>query len=337
MFMKSTDKGRNWTKKTLETGNNAGYYSSLALSGSSIYVSYTVEIGSIDNLKFIKSADGGSTWSPAVTVDSVGDVGEYNSIAVYNNTVIISYSDQSNDDLKAAISTDGGSTWPTLTPVDSSSYVGMFTSITVDGSGNFFISYWFGAGNLTHTIKPVLRVARYNGSWSTATIADTSDCYGLNTVIRASGNTVYIAYFDAFSYTSDTDHWDFISDAFSIKVVKSEDSGGTWSMPVSVTYLTNLTSYAYMNNRIDLVFSGANVYVSYADVIMKAMYVAKSTDSGVSFTPLVLDPKLNSTYCYNYTSQLAIVGTELYSVYVDGLYSIVFALSSDSGATWNWY
>ena len=77
-----------------------------------------------------------------LTVDSVGDVGEYTSLAVDGDNVYIFYRDNTNDDLKFAKSTDKGNTWPvaSIKTIDSAGNVGSYTSLAVAGS-NVYISY----------------------------------------------------------------------------------------------------------------------------------------------------------------------------------------------------
>lgn len=64
-FAKSTDSGANWNKKTVDSdasgeADDVGYYTSIAVSGNYIYISYYDETNG--NLKFAKSIDGGETW-----------------------------------------------------------------------------------------------------------------------------------------------------------------------------------------------------------------------------------------------------------------------------------
>ncbi|MFH1328642.1 MAG: hypothetical protein ABIH76_07380, partial [Candidatus Bathyarchaeota archaeon] len=74
--------------------------------GNSLYTEYT------------------TIWETSI-IDSVGDVGPYNSLyAVDANTIFVSYYDNTNDDLIFAKSTDGGSNWTTST-VDTAGNVGI--------------------------------------------------------------------------------------------------------------------------------------------------------------------------------------------------------------------
>ena len=112
----SGDKGNDDTeetsiKKTVDSAGIVGRYTSIAVDGANVYVSYYDY--SYGNLKFAVSTDGGATWGlgNVKTVDSAGDVGKYTSIAVDGSNVFISYYDNTNGDLKFAKSIDNGDTW----------------------------------------------------------------------------------------------------------------------------------------------------------------------------------------------------------------------------------
>ena len=76
---------------------------------------------------------------PSGIPDSVGDVGEYSSMAIDSyGFKHISYFDNTNDDLKYA--TDKTGSWVTIS-VDTTGSVGGYTSIAIDSNDNVHISY----------------------------------------------------------------------------------------------------------------------------------------------------------------------------------------------------
>ncbi|MEK7461802.1 MAG: hypothetical protein AAB586_01895, partial [Patescibacteria group bacterium] len=129
--------------KIVDSAGNVGSHSSIAVSGSNVYISYRDSTRT--NLKFAKSTDGGATWSPAniKIVDSAGNVGSHSSIAVSGSNVYISYRDSTRTNLKFAKSTDGGATWSpaNIKIVDSAGNVGSHSSIAAPDANNIFISY----------------------------------------------------------------------------------------------------------------------------------------------------------------------------------------------------
>ena len=141
-FARSVDGGETWPAGGIKTVDSSvgglGWYTSLAVSGDNLYISYC-DYTNWD-LKFARSLDKGVTWNPA-DIELVDVIGEYSSIAASGSTVYISY--YGNSSLKFAKSTDSGATWPggSLRTVDSSSAVGMANAIAISGS-NVYIGYW---------------------------------------------------------------------------------------------------------------------------------------------------------------------------------------------------
>ena len=84
-----------------------------------------------------------SNWND-VSVDTIGDVGLYTSIAIdSNNDVHISYYDVSNKDLKYAYSCTScitASNWYSVS-VDTGGSVGLYTSIAIDSNDDVHIHY----------------------------------------------------------------------------------------------------------------------------------------------------------------------------------------------------
>ena len=62
-FAKSTDGGNTWDPaniKTVDSTLNVGWYTSIAVDGSNVYISYYDIVN--EDLKFARSTDGGATW-----------------------------------------------------------------------------------------------------------------------------------------------------------------------------------------------------------------------------------------------------------------------------------
>ena len=119
-------------------------------------------------------------WT-TVTIDSLGDVGTYSSIALdANNNPHIAYYDYTNNNLKYAKWT--GSSWSIQT-VDSTGYVGTYTSIAIDSANNPHISYYGGG----------LKYAKWTGSaWSIQMVDSLGGSY--NAIAVDSYDNPHISY-----------------------------------------------------------------------------------------------------------------------------------------------
>jgi len=123
------------------------------------------------------------------TVDSIGSVGLYTSIALdSSDRVHISYIDWTDEDLKYATNSTG--TWVTTT-VDSIGPVGLYTSIALDSLGKVHISY------VDWTDEDLKYATNESGSWVTTTL-DSIGSVGLYTSIALdSSDKAHISYYDA--------------------------------------------------------------------------------------------------------------------------------------------
>ena len=83
------------------------------------------------------------THATTTTLDNVGSVGYYTSIALGADGLgIISYSDNTNNDLKVAHCADTACTSATTATLDSVGDVGYHTSIAIGADSRGLISYW---------------------------------------------------------------------------------------------------------------------------------------------------------------------------------------------------
>lgn len=130
------------TITTIDSVGNVGMYNSLVLgSGDIPVISYYDSTNG--NLKVVQC--GNSTCSSGntiTTVDSVGDVGQWTSIALSSGVPVISYHDFTNKDLKVVRCGNAAcSSGNTITTVDSVGSVGMYTSISIRSDLLPVISY----------------------------------------------------------------------------------------------------------------------------------------------------------------------------------------------------
>lgn len=137
------------------------------------------------------AANAGGSWA-YYTLDSLGDVGTYCSIAPdSNNGVHISYYDNTNYDLKYA--TNLGGSWAYYT-LDSTGDVGTYTSIAVDSSNNVHISY------CNSTSDDLKYATNAGGSWAYYTLDSAGDVGYCTSIAVDSNNNVHISYLDNTNY-----------------------------------------------------------------------------------------------------------------------------------------
>jgi 20S proteasome alpha/beta subunit len=132
------------TVTIIDSTDGVGGYTSIAIGGNGNPVISYWDVTN-DDLKVAACITADCSGTPTVTtIDSIGDVGTYTSIAIGDNGYpVISYQDLTNDDLKVAacITADCSGT-PTVTTVDSDGDVGTYTSIAIGNNGYPVISYY---------------------------------------------------------------------------------------------------------------------------------------------------------------------------------------------------
>jgi hypothetical protein len=149
-----------WTFSYIDTDGTVGLYNSFNKRGDELAY-YDLSKG---NLKYAYGS--GTTWFVS-TVDSIGDVGRYASVAQHISTTFISYYDATNQNLKVAERFENGP-WM-ITTVDATGDVGQGTSITVSASGRPVITYY------DVTNRNLKYAERFNGTWIINTVATSGD------------------------------------------------------------------------------------------------------------------------------------------------------------------
>ncbi len=175
-----------WRAEEVDSGG-VGAFCSLALDflgrpGISYY-----DAGAGD-LKYAHQ-DAGGGWTTEA-VDSLGDLGQYTSLAFSGGLPCISYYDATNSDLKCARWT--GSAW-VVQVVDSPGWVGQYTSLAVDNAGRPFISYYDATGE-------DLKIARWDDAvsrWEIGTVDAAGDVGQYSSIGFDSAWNPAVSYHDA--------------------------------------------------------------------------------------------------------------------------------------------
>ncbi len=189
--------GLAYTLDAMVTGF-VGKYTSIAIrpaSGLPI-ISYWDQTN--NDLKVYDCSNAACSAGTARTLDAVGDVGQYTSIAIRpaSGLPIISYWDQTNDDLKVYDCTNAACSAGTARTLDATGIVGWHTSIAIrPASGLPIISYWDGSNN-------DLKVYDCSNAACSAGTARTLDATGnvgqyTSIAIRPASGLPIISYWDA--------------------------------------------------------------------------------------------------------------------------------------------
>jgi hypothetical protein len=134
------------TLTPLDTGNDSGLYTSIAIGADGLGLVSYHNTGAQLDLRVARCADVACTSAPPFTLDSVGNVGHFTSLAIGADGLgLVSYQDFSNKFLKVAHCPNNtcnpGASTTLLAIVDRSADVGRYSSITIGPDGFALISY----------------------------------------------------------------------------------------------------------------------------------------------------------------------------------------------------
>jgi uncharacterized repeat protein (TIGR01451 family) len=265
MYVRATDiSGTAWGAPIIaDTGglDDVGQFTSLAIVNGNPAISYHAAVGS--NLKYVRanSVDG-STWGNSpVSIDIIGFMGQFTSLAVVNGNPAISYWDATDGDLRyvRANSADG-STWataPITVDTGGSDIVGLATSLVVV-NGNPAISYY----DLTNGNLKYVRAINADGSvWGGLVIVDSGGDVGAFSALTVVNGNPAISYYD------------FTNGA--LKFIRADNANGTaWTTAaISVDTAGDLGTYT------SLAVVNGNPAISYHDVTNTNLKFARACDA----------------------------------------------------------
>ncbi|HUT97736.1 MAG TPA: T9SS type A sorting domain-containing protein [bacterium] len=217
LVLVSTSLAGEWRIETVDSTDNVGKFTSLALDSSGYpHISY-YDYTNID-LKYARWD--GAAWR-IETVDSGGDVGAYTSLALDSSDYPhISYRDSTNDNLKYA--RWDGDEW-LIETVDSAGDVGYWISLALDDSGYPHISY---AADYNGDLK----YARWDGAeWRIETVDSAGDVGGFSSLALDSNNYPHISYNEFLGLTGYLKYARWDGAAWRIEIVDSTGSSGVWT------------------------------------------------------------------------------------------------------------
>ncbi len=319
----------------VDTRDNVGTYTSLALSpdGETVYISYYDAIS--QEVDFIRSDDGGETWSEPVAVDE-GNGG--NDLSVEGSTILLAYHGNGNgdgfSDLMLATSDDGGETWsegevlvPGRRSGDFRMYEGEQTAIARLDTV-VVISF-------VEMVTGPLAYAEWNGRAIVSSDEGASwfepvntGCHevrsGYSTSAALAGVGEEVSVYIAGAYVSRADRF--------IQFARSLDHGATWEASVP----ENPEPRVGTHPSVAAVGDGSAetaLFLSYANNTGQNLRFARSDDNGETW---VIDDIDSDGRVGEFTSlATSSSGESVYIAYHDaGEGALRFLRSDDGGASW---
>jgi hypothetical protein len=289
--------------------NNAGDSTAVATDGTNVYIAYYSNAG--DDLYFIRSSDGGTTWDVPVAIDRIGLVGLYISMFRKNSSLYISYYDDTNDDLKVAVSINGGDTW-SVYRVDSAGNVGQYTCIYVDDSNAIHVAYY----DVTNLALKYAKSTDSGNSWAVQTVenaANPTDFGKYASITGDGGLNLYMAYYDANPAN------------LNLRFTSSVDGGANWAADVDLDTTNDVGQYAKIGRD-----SLGNLYVVYQDATAYNLKLAKYT-TGWAYSTILSNGDVGSHIGFS------IDGSNYLNIvyYNDTQFRNEFIQSVDGGTTWS--
>jgi hypothetical protein len=304
-FIRSADGGKHWksVKKLTTKASIACTDPVIAVNGSSLYVTWTAEDILYEQwwLGFMKSADGGATWSAAKNPSDIWGSSWSPQIAVNGSNIYIVWDEGNANDIYFVKSANGGATWQPakrLSFSDEDDHVSRSHSpaIAVNGSNIYVVGsnnkpgndeiYFMKSANGGATWQAVKRLTN-NAGWSK------------NPTIAVNASNIYVFWDDNTPGNNE------------IYFRKSADGGNRWKAA------KRLTNDAGMSENPRIAVNASNIYISWKDYSDKktyATYFMESADGGATWQPA--ESLLH--YSDYYTSpEIAVNSSKIYVVYVD--------------------
>jgi hypothetical protein len=316
---------------------NTAEDSHVAISGSNVYVVWWSQPpnGNSDIL-FIKSTDGGKTFSSPVSLSNgLQGLSSLARIAASGSNVYVTFNDYTRYGtayIAFTKSTDGGNTFSTpiiIANIHSTNTYQIQSDISASGSSNVYVAIQdFGTGP-NHQYSDILFTKSTDGGNTFSTPIDLSNTiqqslYAVLPTVSTSGNNIYVTWFTTPQLTTLSGQ---------VYYTRSIDAGSTFSSPVAVSQSTAATMP-------HVAASANNVFITWVQGVYNAAsaQLIKSIDAGSTFSnPVTLSSSINT-----HDADVATSGNTVAVVFIGDathqgipVKALFFTRSTDAGSTFS--
>ncbi len=317
---KSSD-GINWTALVKAGDSPAGtdeYYQNIYLwkknNNVNVGIMFVDNRGPIDQVRFVKSTNGGASFLPSVPVSSYStdDQNFLGGITGKGDTIVACWSRVGSVTMFSR-SVDGGATWSAMTQVFSGGFFSICTDIAMDNSGTLYTV--IGEDQFFKINLVVRKSADLGTSWSPAAAITSVSIQQMNQFQQCKffNNKLYVMWERNLNTSS------HLSDG--IFLTESSNGAASWSAPVDITdtdtlYESDINFPLGMHPSFT-VTPGGVMYAVWADSRVKNapvfdsckfnVYLSRSTNGGVSWSQniLVSGPS-NYSRTYNQLADISV-------------------------------
>ena len=361
-----------WAVSTVDTGVTA-FFGSLQLNGGNPVVSYYE--GNNADLKLATCTANCQTATPTwvvTTVDSVGNVGSFDSLQLNGGNPVIAYSDTTNLTLKLATCTANCQTaTPTwvITTVDNAGNVGAYASMQLN-AGKPVISYYDATNGDLKLATCAANCQTATPTWVITTVDSVGDV-GYSTSLQLNGGNPVVSYFDstnqALKLATCTANCQTATPTWAITTADAGASVGATSLQLSggnavVAYweqtnrdvklatctancqsatptwaVTTIESAGDVGEFLSMQLNGGSPVISYRDGLTPALRLATSTfPTVVSIVRAGTDPTAAASVSFTVTFSESVTGVDAtdFALTTSGLTGTSITAVSGSGTTW---
>lgn len=270
---------------------------------------------------FIRSTDGGSSWSSPANISNNNEDSELPDIAVdqagnidvfWENHILLQ------SEIYFKRSTDGGTTWSRAVNVSGNSGYSAQPDTVVDEAGSIDVAWHDDTpGNAEIFFS---RSTDNGADWSPAVNVSTSPALSVrpDIAVDSSGN-IALVWLEV-----DSGYWQVF---FS----RSTDSGDSWSTPKKISYLWGNSYFPFIS-----IDNAGKINVAWENESFGNIFFTRSVDDGTSWSQAAkITANLGTSYGFSGTVDSARNIDVVYANGTPGNTDIFFIRSTDNGANWS--